>query len=380
MITDNMGYQGMLHSRALRVAIVILVITIVFLVFYGLSLVRGSVTSKIVYIRGSGATFPQPQFEVWIQAFMKKYSNIVIEYQGVGSGAGQEQFFKGLTDFCGSDPPLSYEKWLEYKGKVLQLPVILGAIAVVYNIPEIPKNVHLNLSGKVLALIYKGEIEFWDDPRIKELNPGLANKLPHKKIIVVHRSDASGTTQVFTTFLHRSAPNIWPKELVGKTIDWPVDRTGRGVGGKGNPGVTAIIVNTRYSIGYVELTYALKNNLSMAAIRNREGVFVTPSKATIQAAARYALETGLIPSSPDGDFSRELDAIVYAPGKTSYPITTFSHIFVWRNYGDKSKAEAIKKFIEWIYTEGSKYVIEGYVAVPEEMKEIGLKAAEMIKS
>ncbi len=335
-------------------------------------------TAITVHLRGSGATFPQPQIEAWIQEFMKKHKNIVIEYQGIGSGAGQEQFFTGLTDFCGSDPPLSHEKWLKYKGKVLQLPIILGAVVIAYNVPEIPSNVHLNLSGEVIALIYKGEIKYWDDPRIKELNPGIADKLPHKEIIAVHRSDASGTTQIFTTFLHKSAPNIWPAELVGKTIDWPVDKTGRGIGGKGNPGVTANILNTKYSIGYVELAYALKNNLTIAAIRNREGVFVLPSIKTIQAAATHALQTGLIPDSPDGDFSRELDAIIYAPGKDSYPITAFSHIFVWKEYKDKNKAEALKEFIKWIYTEGSNYIVEGYIAVPKEIKNIGLKAVELI--
>jgi len=357
----------------------LVVVTAAIIITVALLLCGNYQRSKIIYLRGSGATFLQPQLEAWIQKFMKKHTNIVIEYQGIGSGAGQEQFFKGLTDFCGSDPPLNHEKWLKYKGKVLQLPVILGAVAIVYNIPEIPSNVHLKLSGKVLALIYKGKIEYWDDPHIRELNPELADRLPHKKIIVVHRSDASGTTQIFTTFLHKAAPEIWTKDLVGKTIDWPVDSTGRGIGGKGNPGVTAAVANTEYSIGYVELAYALKNNLALAAIENREGVFILPSPETIQAAAKYALTTGLLPTSPDKDFSKEMDAIIYAPGKDSYPITAFSHIFVWKSYKNKAKAEALKKFIEWIYTEGSNYIIEGYVAVPEEIKKIGLKAIEMIK-
>ena len=130
----------------------------------------------------------------------------------------------------------------------------------------------------------------------------------------------------------------------------------------------------------MELAYALKNNLAVAAIRNREGVFVLPSTETIQSAAEHALKTGLIPTSPDGDFSKELDAIIYAPGRNSYPLTAFSHIFVWKTYEDKAKAEALKKFIEWIYTRGSKHIVEGYVAVPEEIKSIGLKAVELIES
>ena len=370
----------MVQNRGLKVAIVMLAIAAVVSIS-SLWLMQKEVKnpSEVIYLRGSGATFPQPQLEAWIKEFMRKNGNIIIEYQGIGSGAGQEQFFKGLTDFCGSDPPLNYEKWLKYKDRVLQLPIILGAVAVAYNIPEIPVNIHLNLSGEVLALIYKGEIEYWDDPRIKGLNPELADKLPHEKIIVIHRSDASGTTQIFTTFLHKAAPEVWPIELIGKTIDWPIDKTGRGIGGKGNQGVTAILTSTKYSIGYVELAYALRNNLSIAAVRNREGIFVLPSTETIQSAAKYALETGLIPTSPDGDFSKELDAIVYAPGKNSYPLSAFSHIFVWKTYEDKAKANALKEFIKWIYTEGSKYVIEGYVAVPENIKKIGLKATELIE-
>ncbi|WP_245521850.1 phosphate ABC transporter substrate-binding protein PstS [Staphylothermus hellenicus] len=336
-------------------------------------------TTTRIYIRGSGATFPLPLYEEWFKEFMNEQNNIVVDYEGIGSGAGQEQFFKGLTDFCGSDPPLSHDKWLKYKGKVLQLPTILGAVVVAYNIPEIPGNTHLNISGEVLALIYKGEIEYWDDPHIKSINPEIADKLPHEKIIAAHRSDASGTTQIFTTFLHKSAPDIWPEELVGKTIDWPIDKTGRGIGGKGNPGVTSVIVNTKYSIGYIEYQYAIKNNLPIATVMNREGVFVLPSKTTIQSAAKYALNTGLIPDSPDKDFSKELDAIIYAPGKDSYPITAFSHIFVWKHYDNKEKADAIKKLIEWIYTEDSKHVIEGYVAVPDEIKDIALKSINMIE-
>ncbi len=336
-------------------------------------------TGNKVTLRGSGATFPQPQIEAWINEFMKQYPNIVIEYRGIGSGAGQKEFFQGLTDFCGSDPPLSHEAWSNYKDKVLQLPIILGAVVVAYNVPEIPKDVHLNLTGEILALIYKGDIVYWDDERIKEINPAIADKLPHKEIIAVHRSDASGTTQIFTTFLHKAAPDIWGSDLVGKTIDWPVDKTGRGVGGKGNPGVTANIVNTEYSLGYVELAYALENNLNIAAIGNSEGNFVLPSTETIQAAAKHAVATGLIPDTPLGDFSKELDAIIYAPGKDSYPITAFSHIFVWRQYADKDKAEAIKEFIKWIYTEGSKHIVKGYIAVPEEIKKIGLKAVDIIE-
>ena len=368
----------MRFSRAILVAIAIIAIVSGVIVFKHV-FTSGFTGSGRVVLRGAGATFLQPQLEAWIEAFMEEHENIVIEYSGIGSGAGQKQFFKGLVDFCGSDPPLSRSRWEEYRGRVLQLPVILGALAVVYNIPEIPRDVHLNLTGRVLALIYLGEIRFWDDPRILELNPALADKLPHKEIIAVHRSDSSGSTQIFTTFLHKAAPDIWPKKLVGKVVDWPVDKVGNGVGAKGNAGVTATVVNTEYSIGYVELSYAIKNNLQVAAIMNREGYFTLPTVESIQSAAMYALKAGILPSKPDGDFSRELEAIVYAGGKNSYPITAFSHIFVWKSYDDVEKARAIKRFLEWLYNNDSKYIVEGYVPLPVEVKKLWMEAVKMIE-
>ncbi len=369
------------NTMIMVIVIVIAVATIGGVSYYVLNSGSEAHTSKKIVLQGSGATFLQPQLEAWIQEYMKTHKNIDIEYRGIGSGAGQKEFLiNKITDFCGSDPPLSHEQWLKYKGQVLQIPVILGAVAVVYNIPDIPDNIHLNLTPEIIAKIYMGEIKYWDDPSIKQINPKIADRLPHKEIIGVHRSDASGTTQIFTTFLHKGAPDTWPEKLVGKLIDWPIDKTGRGIGGKGNPGVAQYVKKTEYSIGYVELAYVYKSNLRMAAIRNREGVFTLPSPETIKAAASGALKTGLIPDSPDKDFSRELEAIIYAPGKNTYPIVSFSHIFVWKTYSDKDKAEAIKDFLKWIATEGEKdqYIVKGYVAVPDEIKQICLKAVEMI--
>lgn len=330
----------------------------------------------VVYLRGAGATFPYPQYDRWFSEFMRENPGVVVEYQAVGSGAGQEQFFKGIIDFCGSDPPLSRERWEEYRGRVLQLPVILGAIVVSYNVPELPGDKPLNLSGRVLALIYLGEIEYWDDPRILELNPGFQGLLPHARIIAVHRSDSSGTTQVFTYFLRKAAPDLWGRELVGKAIDWPVDRAGRGIGGKGNPGVAAALKSTQYSVGYLELSYALAEDLPVAAIMNRDGVFVEPTAEAVQEAAKSAVE--LLPSSPDGDFSGELDALVYAPGAESYPITTFSHIIVWKSYTDPRRADAVAELLEWIALKGADHIVEGYVAVPPEVRGLILKAAGMV--
>ncbi|WP_369406396.1 phosphate ABC transporter substrate-binding protein PstS [Aeropyrum camini] len=234
----------------------------------------------------------------------------------------------------------------------------------------------LKLNAEVIALIYKGEIEFWDDPRIASLNPGAS--LPHEKIVAVHRSDSSGTTHVFTIFLHKAAPNVWTADLVGKAINWPVDGTGRGVGGKGNQGVMEVVKNTPYSIGYVEYAYVAKagGGVQVAMIENREGVFLKPTPEGAQAAASGAAST--LPGSPDADWSEGFDSIIYAPGENSYPITSWSFLLFYKQYDDKEKAEAIKKLIEWINTEGQEKVVEGYIPIPNEIRQINMKAVDMI--
>jgi len=326
-----------------------------------------------VRLVGSGSTFIYPQLQAWIQAFTERRPDVVIEYTPTGSGAGQAQMLVDKTvDFAGSDPPLTREQYERYKGQVVQLPVILGAVAVVYNLPGVED---LRLNGEVLALIYLGEIEYWDDPRIAGLNPGV--DLPHERIIAVHRSDSSGTTHVFTLFLHKASGGLWPAELVGKSVEWRVDATGRGVGAKGNQGVAQAVQSTEYSIGYVEYSYALGAGLPMAYIENAYGEYLKPSPESIQAAARAALPA--MPDSPLGDWSGVLEAIVYAEGEGVYPITSFSFLIFWTTYPPE-KAEAVKSFIEFIMTEGDNYIVEGYVAVPEEVKRINLKALDIIKA
>ncbi len=325
-----------------------------------------------VRIYGAGSSFLAPQLQTWIVGFQKEYPNITVNYASVGSGAGVAQFLKKVVDFAGTDPPLPEDKWQHYNGSVVQMPVILGAIVISYNLPGIDQP--LNLTGKILANIYLGKIKYWDDPQIQQVNPGI--KLPHKEIVAVHRSDSSGSTNIFTLFLHKSDPTDWPSEMVGKTIDWPVDKTGRGLGGKGNEGVTSIIKNTPYSIGYIEYSYALKEELPIARIQNRDGNFVLPSNDTIKAAALGALK--YLPSSPLGDFNAAFNAIVYAPGPQSYPLTSFSFMVFWTKY-PKDKYNAIILFIKYINTEGRKHVIKGYVAIPDQIANLNLKSLNIIK-
>lgn len=326
-----------------------------------------------VILTGSGSSFVAPQMYAWASQIKSKYPWLVVEYESVGSGAGLSNFLQRVKDFGASDPPMPYEAWVKNRNQVLQMPIIIGAVVVVYNVPGVDKQ--LKLSGEVLAGIYRGEIEYWDDPAIKALNPDA--QLPHREIVAVHRSDSSGTTHVFTLYLFKSAPGVWDEELVGKAIEWPVDATGRGVGSKGNEGVTQTVKNTPYSIGYVEWSYALDANLPMAAIENALKEYVTPSVESIQKAASSAT----LPDSPLGDFSEAFGSIVYPNASGSYPITSFVFLFFWTSYPE-SKVEGLKKFIEYINTEGQKTqnIVRGYVPIPESIRELNLQALNYISA
>ncbi|WP_048061735.1 phosphate ABC transporter substrate-binding protein PstS [Hyperthermus butylicus] len=328
----------------------------------------------VVFVTGGGATFPYPQYYMWMLKFMEEHPRVRMTYEYLGSGAGQARFFQGTLDFAGSDPPLGHEVWEQYRGKVMQVPVLLGAVVVTYNLPELGDKT-INLTGRVLALIYRGDIEYWDDPRIQELNPGV--KLPHKPIIVVYRADASGTQEVFTLFLHKAAPDIWPRELVGKAPEYPVAATGRALGGLGNAGVADIVVQRPYTIGFIEWSFAIENNMPVAAIMNREGRFVKPSIESLQAVARAAAEK--LPRDPRGDFSGDLDYVVYAEGEDAYPITAWTHLILWTSYSDPEKARAVAEFLRWIALKGDEYMVPGYAPPPEPLKQLLLRAAEILE-
>ena len=331
-----------------------------------------------ILLQGSGATFPLFQIESWIGDFMEENRDVIIQYVGKGSGAGLSDLFNGLVDFAFSDPPLKRELWLKYKGEILQVPCIAGAIAIIYNIPELPKDYNLRLTGKVLAEIYLGRIRFWDDNKIKQLNPEIADLLPHREIIVVHRSDSSGTTEIFTRFLSLRSKEWAERVGYGKVVDWPIDKTGRGRGGKGNYGVAQIVSLTSYSIGYVELFYAKKlDNVGIAMINNRAGLFILPSKDSIMEALRNALNK--LPNSPLDDWSKDLDAFIDAPGEGSYPLVTVSHIILWRTYSDKAKLKALRLWLEWILTKGQDRILDGYAPIPYELRIVGLKALTLME-
>ncbi|AEC51155.1 ABC-type phosphate transport system, periplasmic component (PstS) [Pyrococcus sp. NA2] len=335
---------------------------------------------QIITIRTTGATFPQYQIQKWIEDFMKTHPNIKIEYEGGGSGHGQEAFLKGLTDIGRTDPPVKesiWRKFLETGDQPLQFPEIVGAVVVVFNVPGVHE---LKLDGETLAKIFMGEIEYWDDPAIRKLNPDV--NLPHEKIIVIHRSDSSGTTKIFTTYLSLVSKEWAEKVGAGKVVDWPVDKLGRGIGARGNPGVVLALKQTKYSIAYTELSFAIMENLSVVALKNRAGNFVKPTEETIKAAV--ANVKAFIPDPTEG-YKEDLKQLLNAPGENSYPIVAFTHLLVWQNKNGKhytpEKARAIKEFLRWILTEGQKeeHLAPGYVGLPKEVAEIGLKAVEMIQ-
>ncbi len=323
-----------------------------------------------VLISGAGSTFLAPQLERWISEFEQRYPNVQISYDPVGSGAGQRLLFDHVVTFAGSDPPLSQNSWRKYKGEILQLPIILGGVAIIYDLPGVKG--HLRLSGKVLAEIFSGEISKWSSPEIKKLNPKLT--LPDKPIIVVHRSDASGTTQIFTTFLHKADPQEWPSNWVGKTISWEVDKTGRGIASQGNQGVSSTVMRVKYSIGYVSFEYALEYHIQYAAIENPLGNFVLPSQENITLAAKGIK----LPQSPLGDFSKVLYEVVYSKSPGSYPISSFSFLMIWREV-PKKEIKAIKEFIYFLNTEGQRSLMAGYAPIPKEVAEINLKALKLLE-
>ena len=356
------------------------------LVIVGLIVVAGIYvfypkTEKVIVLRTTGATFPQYQIQKWIEKYQKTHPGIKIEYNGGGSGYGQETFFKGLTDIGRTDPPVKEDTWKQFMStgdKPLQFPEIVGAVVVAYNLPYVKS---LNLSRDVLVGIFIGSIEYWDYPEIKELNPNVS--LPHEKIVVIHRSDASGTTAIFTTYLSRINTTWAQKVGSGKTVNWPVDSLGRGIGAKGNPGVVAALKQTQYSICYTELSFAIEENLSVAALQNRNGRYVLPSDTTIKAAV--AAVEAKIPSPAEG-YKENLTQLLDAYGNDTYPIVAFTHLLVWENINGKhyssAKAEAIKEFLRWILTEGQKdtNLSPGYVGLPQSVAEIGLNAVNSIQS
>jgi phosphate transport system substrate-binding protein len=300
------------------------------------AVVAGAANSQSVDLTGAGATFPYPIYSKWFADYAKQ-TGVKINYQSIGSGGGIRQLSEQTVDFGASDGPMSDQELANAKGgPVLHFPTVMGAVVITYNVPGV--NRPLNLSGDVIADIFSGKITKWNDARIVAQNRGVT--LPNSDILVVHRSDGSGTTYIFSDYLTAVSPS-WASSLgKGKEIKWPV-----GLGGKGNEGVAGQVKQTPGSIGYVELAYAKQNQLPYANVRNADGRYVTPSIASVTAAA-----SGMkLPKNTDYRVS-----IVNAPGKDSYPISSMTWILLYQNQPDRVKGAKLVNFLRWAYKDGEK--------------------------
>jgi phosphate transport system substrate-binding protein len=283
-------------------------------------------------LTGAGATFPNPIYTKWFDAYSKK-TGVKINYQSIGSGGGIRQFTEGTVDFGASDGPMNESQIQAVNGNVLHVPTVLGAVAVTYNLPTLG-DAKLKFDGNLLVEIFMGRVTKWNDPKIAALNPGV--KLPDIDLIVVHRSDGSGTTYVFTDYLNKFSREWKDKVGYATSVNWPA-----GLGGKGNEGVTQQVKQTEGALGYVELIYAISNNLPYAQVKNATGNFIVPSLETVTAAAAGAkLEK-------DTDFRV---SITNAPGAQAYPISSFTWLLVKKDNKDPTKAKLIRDFLAWMIT------------------------------
>jgi phosphate transport system substrate-binding protein len=316
-------------------------------------------------LTGAGATFPAPIYQKWFNEY-QSVGNVQINYQPNGSGGGIKAVTDGTVDFGASDMPLNDDQLKAFKDKhsfnVLLFPTVLGAAVPTYNLPSVTKE--LNFTPEALAGIFLGKITVWNDPAIAKANPGV--KLPADKIVVVHRSDASGTTFCWTDYLAKVSPE-W-KSKVGKaniTVDWPA-----GVGGKGNDGVTGQVKNVTGSLGYVELIYAVRNHLPYGKVKNQAGDFV---KADLQSVAAAAASVKSVPA----DFRV---SITDAPGAGAYPISTFTWLLVPEKIPDAAKRAALAGFLKWAITTGQKDVEAlDYAKLPEQVVSKEQQAIGQIK-
>jgi phosphate transport system substrate-binding protein len=292
--------------------------------------------SGSVDLTGAGATFPLPIYSKWFSDYTTA-TGVKINYQSIGSGGGIKQVSEQTVDFGASDGPMTDEELAAAKGgKVLHFPTVLGADVITYNLPDVTQALHL--TGPVVADIFLGRITKWNDARIAADNAGV--KLPARDIAVVHRTDGSGTTYIFTDYLAAVSPAWAAGPGKGKSVQWPV-----GLGGRGNEGVSGQVKQTPGTIGYVELAYAKQNRLPVALIRNASGTFIEPTIESITAAAAGAAAS----MGPDADYRV---SIVNAKGAQAYPISSFTWLLVYEHQPDATKGKKLVDFMRWMYTTG----------------------------
>ena len=319
-----------------------------------------------ISLNGAGATFPYPMYSKWFDEFHKLHSDIQINYQSVGSGAGIRQMIENTVDFGASDGPMNDDQIKEFREKrgvsVLHFPTVLGADVPVYNLTGV--NQELKFTSEALAGIFLGKITMWNDPELRRANPGV--KLPGSDIVVVHRSDGSGTTYIWADYLSKISQEWKDKVGKGTSVNWPV-----GLGGKGNEGVASLVKQTPNAIGYVELIYAIQNHMPYGLVNNSSGNFIKADLASVTAAA-----AGASAQMPD-DFRV---SITNAPGKTAYPISSFTWLLIPAKISDPQKKKVITDFLRWMLTDGQNFTEAlAYSPLPKAVVTKETKAISLIQ-
>jgi phosphate transport system substrate-binding protein len=302
-------------------------------------------------LNGAGATFPNPIYSKWFSEYNKLHPDVQINYQSIGSGGGIRQVLNGTVDFGASDGPMTDEQLAQSKTKILHIPTVMGAVVPAYNVPGITGEI--KFTPEVLAGIYLQKITNWNDPAIAKVNPGV--NFPNQSIIVIYRSDGSGTTFIFTDYLSKVSKD-WSNTVgKGTSVKWPV-----GMGGKGNEGVAGQVRQLQGSIGYVELIYAVQNKITYGSVKNAAGNFVTASLDGVTEAAASA-------KTMPADFRV---SITNAPGKTAYPISSFTWLLIPTPAKDPKKGKIIADFLDWMVTDGQKMTSQlSYAPLPESVVE-----------
>jgi len=315
--------------------------------------------SAQMMINGAGATFPYPIYSKWFDEYAKVDPSVRFNYQSIGSGGGQKQILAQTVDFGASDGPMSDDNLAKAPGKLLHIPTVAGADVVAYNLPGNPA---LKFDADTIAGIFLGQIKKWNDPKIAALSPGVT--LPDQEIVVVHRSDGSGTTYIWTDYLSKISPEWKTKVGTNTSVNWPT-----GIGGKGNEGVAGQIKQTPGAVGYVELIYAVQNKMPYADVKNSAGEFVKASLESITA----AMATAEIPD--DFRFS-----MTNAPGKGAYPIAGATWLLVYEQQKDATKGKKLVEFLKWAAKDGEKMAQDlQYAPLPESLQQRVLKRIDDIK-
>jgi phosphate transport system substrate-binding protein len=312
-------------------------------------------------LNGAGATFPNPMYQKWFSEYHKAHPDIQFNYQSIGSGGGIRQVLAQTVDFGASDGPMTDEQLSQAKTKILHIPTVMGAVVPAYNVPGVSGE--LKFTPEALSGIFLGKITTWNDPAIAKANPGV--NLPAQSIIVIHRSDGSGTTYIFTDYLSKVSSEWQNGPGKGTSVKWPV-----GLGGKGNEGVAGMIRQMQGGIGYIELIYAVQNKIDYGSVKNSSGAFVKASLDSVTAAAASA-------KSMPSDFRV---SITNAPGKDAYPISSFTWLLIPERSKEAAKGKILADFLTWMVDDGQKMTADlTYAPLPGNVAEKVKGAIKMVQ-